>query len=122
MTPRWPRTAREVLCTSKIGAWGSASKRAPRLPASRPVRQSSCVRRVLAVRGNAVFFFGRADRRQRAGARCRSADDTWSASLWGKNLTDELVEAGAFVVSLSRTIGRTYLPPRTYGVTFDYNF
>ncbi|MEP7247898.1 MAG: TonB-dependent receptor [Gammaproteobacteria bacterium] len=52
----------------------------------------------------------------------RSADERWAASLWGKNLTDELVEAGAFVVSLSRTIGRTYLPPRTYGVTFDYTF
>jgi iron complex outermembrane recepter protein len=46
----------------------------------------------------------------------------WSASLWGKNLTDELVDAGAFAVSISRTIGRTYLPPRTYGFTFDYSF
>jgi hypothetical protein len=32
------------------------------------------------------------------------------------------VEAGAFVVSISRTVGRTYLPPRTYGLTFDYTF
>jgi hypothetical protein len=52
----------------------------------------------------------------------KSADERWSVSLWGKNLTDELVEAGAFVVSLSRTIGRTYLPRRTYGLTFDYTF
>jgi iron complex outermembrane recepter protein len=52
----------------------------------------------------------------------RHAGGRWSASLWGKNLTDELVEAGAFVVSISRTVGRTYLPPRTYGVTFDYSF
>lgn len=57
-------------------------------------------------------------------ARCtyRGADARWSASVWGKNLTDELVEAGSFAVSLSRTIGRTYLPPRTYGFTFDYSF
>ena len=52
----------------------------------------------------------------------RDAGGRWSASLWGKNLTDELVEAGSFAVSISRTIGRTYLPPRTYGVTFDYTF
>jgi iron complex outermembrane receptor protein len=52
----------------------------------------------------------------------RAANERWSASLWGKNLTDELVESGSFAVSLSRTIGRTYLPPRTYGVTFDYRF
>jgi iron complex outermembrane receptor protein len=52
----------------------------------------------------------------------RAANDRWSASIWGKNLTDELVESGSFAVSLSRTIGRTYLPPRTYGITFDYQF
>jgi iron complex outermembrane receptor protein len=52
----------------------------------------------------------------------RAANDRWTASVWGKNLTDELVEAGSFAVSLSRTIGRTFLPPRTYGVTFDYQF
>jgi len=51
-----------------------------------------------------------------------AANERWTASLWGKNLTDELVESGSFAVSLSRTIGRTYLPPRTYGVTFDYQF
>ncbi len=51
-----------------------------------------------------------------------AADGHWSASVWGKNLTDKRVEAGSFAVSLSRTIGRTYLPPRTYGVTFDYTF
>jgi iron complex outermembrane receptor protein len=52
----------------------------------------------------------------------KDAGGHWSASLWGKNLTDELVEAGSFAVSISRSIGRTYLPPRTYGVTFDYTF
>jgi iron complex outermembrane receptor protein len=52
----------------------------------------------------------------------RAANDRWTAALGGQNLTDELVESGSFAVSLSRTIGRTYLPPRTYGVTFDYRF
>jgi iron complex outermembrane receptor protein len=51
-----------------------------------------------------------------------AANERWTASIWGKNLTDELVESGSFAVSLSRTIGRTYLPPRTYGLTFDYRF
>jgi iron complex outermembrane recepter protein len=51
-----------------------------------------------------------------------AANDRWTAAVWAKNLTDELVESGSFAVSLSRTIGRTYLPPRTYGVTFDYRF
>jgi iron complex outermembrane receptor protein len=52
----------------------------------------------------------------------RAANNRWSASIWGKNLTDELVESGSFAVSLSRTIGRTFLPPRIYGVSFDYQF
>ncbi|MDC0598522.1 TonB-dependent receptor [Gammaproteobacteria bacterium] len=49
-------------------------------------------------------------------------DERWAVSLWGKNITDELVPAGQFAVSLSRTVGYTYLPPRTWGLTFDYNF
>jgi iron complex outermembrane receptor protein len=57
-----------------------------------------------------------------ARATYRAPGGHWSASLWGKNLTDELVEAGSFAVSLSRTIGRTYLPPRTYGASFEYTF
>jgi iron complex outermembrane receptor protein len=65
---------------------------------------------------------GRAYTMLDARATYRAGEGRWSASVWGKNLTDELVEAGSFAVSLSRTIGRTYLPPRTYGVTFDYAF
>jgi iron complex outermembrane recepter protein len=52
----------------------------------------------------------------------KPVDARWALSFWGKNLTDELVEAGTFAVSLTRAVGRTYLPPRTYGVTFDYTF
>ena len=32
------------------------------------------------------------------------ANERWTASVWGKNLTDELVESGSFPVSLSRTM------------------
>ena len=51
-----------------------------------------------------------------------SANEHWHASLWGKNLTDEFAEAGSFTVSLSRTVGALYLPPRTFGFTVGYNF
>jgi iron complex outermembrane receptor protein len=57
-----------------------------------------------------------------ASVRWTSADDHWHASLWGKNLTDEFALAGNFTVSLSRTVGALYLPPRTYGVTVGYRF
>jgi iron complex outermembrane receptor protein len=46
----------------------------------------------------------------------------FTTNLWVKNLTDELVYAGSFSVSTSRTIGGTLMPPRTYGVTLGYNF
>ena len=51
-----------------------------------------------------------------------SPDEKWYATVWGKNLTNELIAAGSFAVSLSRTAGTTFLPPRTYGVTMGYNF
>jgi len=51
-----------------------------------------------------------------------SADGSWFLNLWGKNLTDEFVQSGAFAISTSRTITGTYLPPRQYGVTVGYDF
>jgi iron complex outermembrane receptor protein len=51
-----------------------------------------------------------------------SADQHWHASLWGKNLGDKFAEAGSFTVSLSRTVGAFFLPPRTYGFTLGYDF
>jgi iron complex outermembrane receptor protein len=51
-----------------------------------------------------------------------SPDGSWSVNLWGKNLTDEFVQSGAFAISTSRTIAGTYLPPRQYGVTIGYDF
>lgn len=52
----------------------------------------------------------------------RAPDDRWAMSVWGKNLGDKLVSSGAFAVSLSRTVGQTFLPPRLYGVTLDVKF
>jgi len=49
-------------------------------------------------------------------------DGAWSVSLWGKNLADKLVSSGAFAVSLSRTVGQTFLPPRQYGLSVDVKF
>jgi iron complex outermembrane recepter protein len=48
--------------------------------------------------------------------------DRFSVNLWVKNITDELVYAGSFSVSTSRAIGGTLMPPRTYGVTFGFQF
>jgi len=54
--------------------------------------------------------------------RYTSASEQWTAEIWGKNLTDELVEGGSFAIATGRVIIATYLPPRTYGVTVGYNF
>ena len=57
-----------------------------------------------------------------ASLRYTSGDERFFAELWGKNLGDELVEASTFALATARTIGVTYLPPRTYGLTVGYNF
>jgi iron complex outermembrane receptor protein len=49
-------------------------------------------------------------------------DENWTANLWMKNVTNELVWAGTFSVSTSRTIGGTLMPPRTFGITVGYKF
>jgi iron complex outermembrane recepter protein len=51
-----------------------------------------------------------------------SPSDRYTVNLWAKNLTDEFVWAGSYVVSSTRTIGGTLLPPRTYGVTAGVRF
>jgi iron complex outermembrane receptor protein len=49
-----------------------------------------------------------------------SANEKWAASIWGKNLTDQLTRTfqGTF---LGADFG-AYNPPRTYGATFYWNY
>lgn len=51
-----------------------------------------------------------------------SPDDQWTINLWGKNLTDEEIYVGTFILNSSRTNAGFLAPPRTYGVTAAYNF
>ena len=51
-----------------------------------------------------------------------SQDGDWSVNVWGKNLTDEEVYVGTFILNSSRTNAGFMAPPRTYGVTLGYNF
>ncbi len=50
------------------------------------------------------------------------ADDSWELALWGKNLTDEDYREHVFVVDFFAITGDLYNTPRTYGVTYTYNF
>ncbi len=49
-----------------------------------------------------------------------SADGRWNLMAWAKNATDETNAFNAF--ELFGTLYYKYGPPRTYGVTFRYNF
>ncbi len=51
-----------------------------------------------------------------------SANGQWTANLWAKNLTDEEVYMGTFIINSSRINAGFLAPPRTYGVTVGYNF
>ncbi len=55
-----------------------------------------------------------------ARVRYTSPDERWTTEIWGKNLTDELVESWNFAIATTRVTVRTYLPPRTWGVTVGY--
>jgi iron complex outermembrane recepter protein len=57
-----------------------------------------------------------------ASLRYTSGDDKITLELWGKNLTDVLRPSSTFALATARTIGASYLPPRTYGVTAGYRF
>ncbi len=52
----------------------------------------------------------------------RDPNNRFSANVWVRNITDELVYAGSFAISTSRAIGGTLMPPRTYGLTLGYDF
>ena len=48
-------------------------------------------------------------------------DADWSVSLWGKNLTDELVRTYATNYTPFQQLLVPYLPPRTYGLTLSFD-
>lgn len=51
-----------------------------------------------------------------------SADERFFVNVWGKNITDELVYTGKFVIGSVVTTAGSLLPPATFGVTFGYGF
>jgi iron complex outermembrane receptor protein len=46
----------------------------------------------------------------------------WTINTWGKNLTDETIYMGTFIVNSSRSNAGFLAPPRTVGVTVGYQF
>jgi outer membrane receptor protein involved in Fe transport len=50
----------------------------------------------------------------------RSADNTWSATVWGRNLTDEYYQVNSRKTT-DAVVGYTGMPT-TYGVTLSYNW
>ncbi|MNN74285.1 hypothetical protein D3C81_1904690 [compost metagenome] len=48
-------------------------------------------------------------------------DGRWRVSLWGKNLTDEVVINNTFAVG-PLLAARVYQPPREIGVDLSFNF
>lgn len=53
--------------------------------------------------------------------RYTAPNDNWDVTLWGKNLSDELITSHAIVSSFGGSVEQ-YAPPRTYGVTANYYF
>ena len=52
-----------------------------------------------------------------------SPDANWSLSAWGRNLTEEEeVVTISPLILLYKQRSRSYGPPRTYGITLEYNF
>ncbi|MCJ9427791.1 TonB-dependent receptor [Kordiimonas marina] len=48
--------------------------------------------------------------------------ERWSVNIWGKNLTDETIYVGTFILNSSRTNAGFLAAPRTFGVTVGYTF
>jgi iron complex outermembrane receptor protein len=50
-----------------------------------------------------------------------SSDESWSASVWGKNLDDEQ-QIASLIVDPTQITSQNYMAPRTYGVTVTKTF
>ena len=51
-----------------------------------------------------------------------SPGGNWTVNAWAKNLTDETVYVGTFILNSSRTNAGFLAPPRTWGITVGYEF
>ena len=49
-------------------------------------------------------------------------DEKWILNLWIRNITDEAVYSGMFIINGSRSNLGILAPPRTFGLTVGYNF
>ena len=52
----------------------------------------------------------------------RPTSEAWSVSLWGRNLGNEKEFADLSYSALGRVTSKKFINPRTYGVSFNYNF
>ena len=50
-----------------------------------------------------------------------SMDAVWQVSIYGKNITDEVVQTNLEIIEIERSIA-TYLAPRSYGLEVEYTF
>jgi iron complex outermembrane receptor protein len=57
-----------------------------------------------------------------ASLRFTSPDDRWSVNVWGKNLTNETIYMGTFILNSSRINAGFLAAPRTFGVTVGRTF
>lgn len=77
-----------------------------------------------------IFFtpFNRPELRQEgftkinANIRFTTPDEKWILNLWGKNLTDETVYIGSFILNGSLSNLDMLAPPRTFGVTVGCSY
>lgn len=49
-------------------------------------------------------------------------DSRWNLNLWGKNLSNETIYVGTFILNSSRVNAGFLAPPRTWGLTLGYDF
>ena len=56
-----------------------------------------------------------------ASVRYTSSGGKWDITVWGKNLSDELVTSHSIVSSFGGSV-ELFAPPRTYGLTANYSF
>ncbi|MFQ5659323.1 MAG: TonB-dependent receptor [Gammaproteobacteria bacterium] len=68
------------------------------------------------IEGSAPYLLGDLNLRYSSG------NDKLTADFWVKNIGDVIRASSTFQLATARTIGVTYLPPRTYGFTLGYKF